>query len=88
MQNLTALPERPDVTISLSATVCRCCGQPLEARTSAPQIQTNSKGQSRIIPAMTVLSCTNRCCGMWMQTFDPRDYADIDLGLYLKKAVR
>jgi hypothetical protein len=84
----TQLPERSDVTVYTSDVPCPCCGQLMEARAGKDEIQTNSRGESRVRKAIVYLTCKNADCNIYYQTFDERGIGEIDLSLYLKGRVR
>lgn len=77
------------IIVSISATTCRCCGQPLESRYRAPEHRTSAAtGKAYTVPAQDALTCKNATCTLYMQTYDSRDYATIDLSIYGFQAVR
>lgn len=82
------MPDRDDVTVYTSDVQCPCCGQYMEARKGKDQTQTNARGESRVIKAYAFLTCKNRDCQLYYQTFDERGVNDIDLSLYVKAVAR
>ncbi len=84
----TAMPDRADVTVYTSDVQCPCCGQLMEARKGQDQTQTNARGESRVIKAYALLTCKNKACGIYYQTFDERGVNEIDLSLYIKAVAK
>lgn len=67
-----------------SITLCRCCNQPMEAVEQSEQIQTNRAGNTRVIPAYTIVTCWNKGCAMHAFTFEARHYQIVDLNKYME----
>jgi hypothetical protein len=70
------------ITVTTSEIKCRCCGEPMEARSRAESVQTNSAGATRIIPASTALTCKNAACALNDYTFEASTYAGENLSVY------
>lgn len=67
-------------------TLCRCCGNPMDSVTCPEQVQVNARGDRRIIPQYTIVTCREAGCAMQGYTFDTRGYTDVKLTEYGVKA--
>lgn len=65
-----------------TVTRCRCCGSPMQRLHRPAAIQTNSLGQTRVIPASTPVTCHNPACQLNGFTFEASTYHNEDLTRY------
>lgn len=70
------------ITVTTSEIKCRCCDQQMEAISRPQTTQVNGAGQSRVIPASTVVTCKNSACKLYDYTFEASTYAGENLALY------
>lgn len=67
-----------------NAITCRCCGGQMEHHVYPAHEQINGAGQVKVWPARLELTCWNPDCQMNGYTQDAREYAHVDLALYIK----
>lgn len=69
-------------------TFCRHCGNVMAATHRAADVQTNGAGQTRVIPASTIVTCKNAHCTLNGYTFEAKTYQREDLSIYGVRAVQ
>lgn len=65
-----------------SRTACRVCGGPMEALHRPETTQTNNSGETRVIPASTIVTCKNPNCQLSSFSFEAKTYHTEDLQRY------